>query len=57
MASAARPVYVTLTGQVTVVVEPALPIVKVLLSLLPVWFASPAKLALAVAVPAFVLLE
>jgi hypothetical protein len=34
-----------------------LSIVKVVESLLPVWFASPAKVAFAEAVPAFVLLE
>jgi hypothetical protein len=37
----ALPVYVTLAGQVTTVVELALVIANVSLSLLPVWFASP----------------
>jgi hypothetical protein len=42
-------------GQLTVVVEVAWPMVKVFESLLEEWLASPAKLALAVAVPALVL--
>jgi len=41
---------------VTVVVVAALPITKVVEPLLPVWLASPPKLAEAVAVPALVLL-
>jgi hypothetical protein len=41
----------------TAVVELAWSMVKVFESLLAVWLASPAKLALAVAVPALVLLE
>jgi hypothetical protein len=53
----ADPSYVTLAGQVTVVVDDALAIEKVLESLLPLWFASPAKVALADAVPAPVLSE
>ena len=43
-------------GHVTVVVDDALSIVKFLLSELALWFASPAKLYAALAVPAFVLL-
>jgi len=51
------PVYVTgAAGHVTAVVLGAIPIVKFFESLLPVWFASPPKVADAVAVPAFVLL-
>jgi hypothetical protein len=46
---------VGVAGHVTAVTEAALLISKVLLSLLPVWFASPAKLALAFAVPALTL--
>jgi len=42
---------------VSAVVDDALSIVKVLVSELAVWFASPVKLAFAVAVPAFVLSE
>ena len=53
----AEPLYVTLAGQVSVVVEDAFPIVNVFESLLGSWFASPAKLALAPAVPAPVLFE
>jgi hypothetical protein len=39
-----------------VVVEPACPIANVAEPLLAVWFASPVKLALAVAVPTLMLL-
>jgi hypothetical protein len=42
--------------QVTVTVEPAWPIVKVVEPVLPVWLVSPEKEAPAVAVPALVLL-
>jgi hypothetical protein len=42
-------------GQLTVVAEAALAISNVALLLLASWFTSPAKLAFAVAVPAFVL--
>ncbi len=48
--------YVTFVGHVTVVVEAALSIVNVFESLLVVWLASPAKVAVAVAMPASVLL-
>ena len=47
----------TFDGHVTVVVEAALSIVKFLVPALALWLASPAKLALAVAVPALVLFE
>jgi hypothetical protein len=51
-----EPVYVVgVFGQVTVVSELALLISKVAWPVEPVWFASPPKLASAVAVPAFVL--
>ena len=50
-----EPVYVIVAGQLTVVTEAALLISKVALPLLASWFASPPKLALAAAVPAFVL--
>ena len=49
--------YVNDAGHVSAVVDDALSIVKVLVSALAVWFASPVKLAFAVAVPAFVLSE
>ena len=55
-ATFAVPSYV-LADQVITTDEAALLIVKFLESLLLVWFESPAKLAVAVAVPAFVLLE
>ena len=46
---------VGVAGQVTAVTEAALAMSNVALPLLASWFASPAKLALAVAVPTFVL--
>ena len=53
----AEPVHGTLTGHVTVVVEGALVIAKVLgAATLPVWSPSPANVALAVAVPTLTLL-
>jgi hypothetical protein len=52
-----EPVYVTEAGQLTMVTEMAWLMTKVALPLLASWFTSPAKLALALAVPAFVLLE
>ena len=52
----AEPLYVTLAGQLTTVVEPAGAMTNVLESLLALWLVSPAKLALAVAVPALTLL-
>ena len=45
--SSAEPVYVTFVGHVTVVTLAALSIVKYLVSLLPSWFVSPPKVALA----------
>ena len=48
--------YVTDVGQVSVVVDDALSIVNPPVPVLPVWFASPAKVALALAAPALVLL-
>src|SRR5690242_9095913 len=53
----ADPLYVTLTGQVTTVVDAAALIRNVFESLLPEWLESPAKLAAAVAVPVAVLVE
>jgi len=50
------PVYVTDVGQVSVVVDDALSIVNPPVPVLPSWFASPAKVALAPAAPALVLL-
>jgi hypothetical protein len=44
-------------GQLTAVTEAALLIANVALPLLASWFASPAKLAFAVAVPTLVLSE
>ena len=55
--SCADPLKVTLAGHDTVVVESAFSIVNVVESPLDVWLASPPKPALAVAVPAFVLLS
>ena len=53
----AEPFHATLVGHETVVVDEALAMAKVVLPLLARCVASPAKLALAVAVPAEVLLE
>jgi hypothetical protein len=51
-------VYVVgVAGQLTAVTEAALPISKFAVPELASWFASPAKLAFAVAVPTFVLFE
>ena len=54
-ASMAAPVNATLAGQLTVVVEPARPIAKPPVPVLPAWLASPANDALALAVPTAVL--
>jgi hypothetical protein len=53
----AEPVYVFDPEQLIDTEELAWPMVKVVELLLPAWFASPAKVALAPAVPALVLLE
>src|SRR5437763_418641 len=53
--SSAAPVNVTLAGQLTVVVELAFAMVNVADAVLPSWFASAANVAVAVAVPGFML--
>jgi len=49
-------VYVNDAGHVSAVVDDALSIVNPPVPVLPVWFASPLKVALALAAPALVLL-
>jgi len=53
----AEPVYVAPAVHVTVIAELAGAITKFAEPVLPVWLALPAQLAVAVAVPAFVLFE